>query len=161
LYVWGGIVVALALLGVGITTVMGGSGSVETGPALTPRPGSVTTGTGSAPVKPAALRPGVRDPFHALVAAGGSAPAPAATPAPSAPAPAAAPAATGQQTLLEVLTVKDGAASIRVGSKLHDGVKPGAALSDGFVLEAVQGECAFIARSPERFRVCAGERFLK
>jgi hypothetical protein len=84
---------------------------------------------------------------------GAAAPAPEATPEPA--------AAESKAILLEVLDVDKGVANIRVDSNLHEGVKAGAQLSDGFVLEAISGECAYIARSPERFRVCEGERFLK
>lgn len=156
-YVFGAVVLGIALVALLLTSVLGGDGGSEPPVAA---PSSDPAQGGGDLVEPVArreLRPGGRDPFRALVSASSGAPAPAApTPAPAAPEPTAEPS-----TLVEVLAVENGAANIRVGANLHEGVKPGAQLSDGFVLEAIEGECAFLAKSPERFRVCAGERYLK
>ena len=158
-YVFGGVAVGVALLGLVLLNVVGGGGSTNVAaPAASPsivRPSAGAPGSNGNAAAPK-LREGGTDPFRALVAAaapGAAAPAHEATPEPA--------AAESEAILLEVLDVDKGVANIRVDSNLHEGVKAGAQLSDGFVLEAISGECAYIARSPERFRVCEGERFLK
>ncbi|MGH2759382.1 MAG: hypothetical protein ACRDKJ_07420 [Actinomycetota bacterium] len=159
--VFGGLVLGVALLGFVLVSVVGGGGgesaapnaSPNASPGITrPSPSGPSNGNSAAPK----LRDGGTDPFRPLVvaAAAGAAPAPAATPEPAA-------ASSPEAILLEVLSVDKGVADIRVDSNLHEDVKAGAQLSGGFVLEAISGECAYIARSPERFRVCEGERFLK
>jgi hypothetical protein len=158
--VFGGIALGVALLGFVLVTVVGGGGGGETAaapnasPGITqPNPDAPSNGNAAAPK----LRDGGTDPFRPLIvaaAAGAAAPAPAPTAAPEA-------ASTPEAILLEVVSVDKGLADIRVDSNLHEDVKAGAQLSSGFVLEAISGECAYIARSPERFRVCEGERFLK
>jgi hypothetical protein len=157
--VFGGIALGVALLGFVLVTVVGGGGSSDTAapsasPAIT-RP-NTSGGSGNGNAAAPKLREGGRDPFKPLVvaAAAGGAPAPAATPEPAA-------ASEPEALHIEVLSVDKGIADIRVDSNLHEDVKAGAQLSGGFVLEAISGECAYIARSPERFRVCEGERFLK
>jgi hypothetical protein len=161
LLVWGGVVIGVALLGFVLTTFVGGGGGSTPPPSSAAGPSVDRKATPQVGVpknpSPASLRAGGRDPFHALIAQGSSQPnpAPAATPAPE----AAAAASPG--VLLETISVESGVADIRIDAKLHENAKPGAQLSGGFVLEAIEGDCAFIARSPERFRVCEGERFLK
>lgn len=160
-YVFGAAAVGVALVGMLLVTLVGGGGGGG-GEVAAPSPApGVTRPDTSRPngpaAEPVALREGGTDPFRPLVAAqagGSSAPEPAPEPEPE-PEPAS------QAILLEVVAVDNGVANIRVDSNLHEGVKAGAQLSSGFVLEAIEGECAFIARSPERFRVCEGERFLK
>lgn len=159
--VFGGVAVGVALLGLVLVTVVGGGGGGETvapiaSPGITqPNPNAPSNGNNAAAPK---LRDGGTDPFRPLIvaAAAGAAPAPA-------PAPTTAPeeASDPEAIRLEVVSVDKGVADIRVDSNLHEDVKAGARLSNGFVLEAISGECAYIARSPERFRVCEGERFLK
>ncbi len=155
--VFGGIALGVALLGFVLVTVVGGGGGGEAAapsasPGITrPNTSGPSTGNAAAPK----LRDGGTDPFRPLiVAAAAGAPAPAATPGPEAPA-------QNEALLIEVLSVDGTNADIRVDSNLHEDVKAGAQLSGGFVLEAISGDCAYLAKSPERFRVCEGERFLK
>jgi hypothetical protein len=150
----GGGAVAVALLGFVLMSFVGGGGGSQpgsggTGADATPAPRSSQPAQQAAPD----LRPGGRDPFHALIVASD------AGAQPNPPAQAATPAT--QSALVEVVSVDGTFATVRVDSALHEKVSAGTQLSGGFKLEAIQGECAFIARDQERFRVCEGERFLR
>jgi hypothetical protein len=173
LYVLGG--VAVLALGFFLLNNLGGGGKPVGLPASTP---FVTGGGGTGGVTgtpaPTAEPTEVfeifegRDPFKPLVfesAASGASPAPGSSPAAStAPSGVSAtprPPRSGVQVELLSVASDGGSATVRVGSNVHEGVRPGQTIESGVVMDSIEGRCARFHRGSDSFRLCEGEQVLK
>lgn len=142
-------------------------------PFLTPagvqtEPGgpSSSTGTTSAPVAaaPAPEPVYVPPPAPAQTVPVGEGPPPATQPAPPPPAPQPTPRPVYPTQTISVLGVAKGSADIRIDDVVYEDVRARQVLTERFNLDEFDGACFWMkdrypkdSRSPERFKLCAGD----
>lgn len=170
-----GVVAVLAVIGLVVVNLSGG----DSEPDPTARPGAIG-GVGAAPTPAPTAEPTEvfeifegRDPFRPLIVpaaeGGGDGASPAPSASPGAGGGGTAPTPTPRDTTrngvqVELMSVADdrGSATVRVGSKVFQGVKPGQTLDAGVVMDSIlDSRCAMFHRGDDSFRLCEGELILK
>lgn len=172
-----GVIVVIAVIALVVVNLSGG----DSQPEPTARPGAIG-GVGAAPTPAPTTEPTEvfeifegRDPFRPLIVpaaeggGGGASPAPSASPGAGGGGGGTAPTPTPRDTTrngvqVELMSVADdrGSATVRVGSKVFQGVKPGQTLDAGVVMDSIlDSRCAMFHRGDESFRLCEGELILK